>query len=257
MIYSNRIVDAIVLTPDIQKDKYIDGCLKSLYGNVDLVSIVKAGKITDFADARNHAIYQHILQHGKAKYIMMIDSDERLVCNGLFTDYLSAIDTDSITINLVMPQYHLAFDSVHVAEDRVNRIFKSDLGMWYKGKIHETYSHQLIACGCTAYHIPDNMAWIYHLGYDTDRSAVLYKAYRNLKQLLNSNIDFNTLHLIMKTLGVFGAYVLRNELLDYMLERFTHQEAQKCLSMDADKIRYCATLDVGGYNVKCKSKNNN
>lgn len=257
MIYSNRIVDAIILTPDIQKDKYIDGCLRSLYGNVDLVSVVQSGEITNFADARNYAIYQHIIKHGKSKYILTIDSDERLVCKGIFKDMLSIINADSATISLIMPQYHLAFDNVHVAQDRVNRIFKSDLGIWYRGEIHESYSQDLITRGCTAYHIPLDFASIYHLGYDTNRPNVLYKAYRNLKQLLQNKIDFNTLHLIMKTLGVFGSFDLQNELLKYMLKHYTDEWAQKYLSVDAEKIKYCATLDIGGYNVKCKGKNDN
>lgn len=255
-----RIIDVVIITPNIQKDKYIDGCLRSLRGHVDHVSIVERKDISDFADARNYAIYQHIIKFGKPKYLMTIDSDERLFGQVKLKDYLKEIDADVITITFQTPQYYLYFDEVHHYKSKLFRIWKPDTGMWYRGRIHESNFGDVILHRHSRHYIPEQTLSIYHVGYATDRKQTMLKCLRNLTELLDMAIkhpSYNTLNLLSQTLIVIGAHKLSQQLLKFMAGMNINDMQRQMLIEKQKQTDKLAQLTTGEYDVIIQDNDNN
>lgn len=256
---SGRIIDAVIITPNLQKDKYIHECLKSLRGQVDHVSIVERKNISDFAEARNYAIYQHIIKFGKPKYLMTIDSDERLFGQIKLKDYLKEINDDVIAITFQTPQYYLYFDEVHHYKSALFRIWKPETGMWYRGKIHESNFGDVVLHRHTRHYIPEQVLSVYHLGYNTNRKQTMFKCLRNLTELLDmavKNPSFNTLKLLSQTLIVIGAHKLGQQLLSYIAGMKINDMQRQMLIEKQKQVDKLAQLPSGGYDVIIKNNDN-
>jgi len=179
----------------------IEGCLKSLVGQVDEIVLVDTGSCDDtiekaqrfpirlhhfawcddFSAARNFAIEQ-----ATGEWILYIDADERFEVPQ--PQMLSAVlaDDRKVAWNL---RFHPRVDWTPYAE---LRLYRNDPRIRFRGAIHERLHESVEAVACSdGKTIGDCDLTLRHVGYEDDQT---YKNSRNIP-LLRARLERDPTHL--------------------------------------------------------------
>ena len=168
------------------EEKYLDRCLRSVKGKVDEIIVVDTGSadstveiakkhnadiqhfewIDDFAAARNYSI-----RGVKTDYILVLDADEYLDEKA---DLQQLLESGKDCYRLLLKNYQIAGNSVI---HQSIRLFRSGIGLMYKGKLHEHLNTFEEGSG---YSEADSDIIIHHVGYLPEVISDKNKSKRNL-----------------------------------------------------------------------------
>ena len=170
--------DEIVVLDTGSKELYLDES-KSKYPQFkEYVSTDKTEFMTeglfDFSKARNT-----IADYCTGDYVLAIDTDERLVDNGL-KEFIEKTNVEGYAIHIKSP--HIQFSPLSiVAESLFTRIYKNGMGFYYINPVHENVIHSIASKGGRVKEIPKSVAYLAHLGYDISQEEMLRKMKRNMQ----------------------------------------------------------------------------
>ena len=127
----------------------------------------------DFGKARNACG-----EYCTGDYVLAIDTDERLVDNGL-KEFIEKTNAEGYSLHIKSPHVQMAPLSI-VAESMFTRVYKNGMGYFYINPVHENVIHSIVTSGGRVIEVPKEVAYLAHLGYDISREAMLVKMKRNM-----------------------------------------------------------------------------
>lgn len=176
---AKNIADEVVLVDTGSTDETINIALA--------MDVIPERYIWDgnYSNARNHAIRQ-----STCDWILMLDADERII---VYDDprlqlRTTSPDVAAYKVNIISPTRRVDGEPI-IETSTLFRLFRNNLGIEYRGRIHESIGKSLLALDKHGYKLMKDIE-IAHLGYDKPKKefrAFLYERIQEHHKCLEEN----------------------------------------------------------------------